>query len=277
MKIGIAIKRKKNINEKKAGLQFSFEIVHTWKDLQKHNKMKGVRPISRDFYDCVKLLEHNKILEEEILKFRKKFNINTEMDYPDVFIRDKTTKYDKSSYKNMTERLKYIGVIQQSFSMPAWLQNIRTFQILFYKGIVLPDFMPNVNISLTENFDPDYKSAPVKIFINYSDVKKNTLITYINDNWKQISEEVIKLPKPPKYFLSARDKEIYDLYKKGKSYRQIADIMAEKSEDEAAADVAVVKTACRRADQLISSVFKRKKGISGKSLQKTPFKLFSRE
>jgi hypothetical protein len=237
------------------------KILYSWNDINKHNKLKDAIFISKDFFDTVKILEYNILLEQEIKKFRQKFKIPDNLDFiefhnnNDCFRKQKTEKEnDKISWQ---ERM-YLHILLEGFNMPQWFKENVVNNGLFYTNVMGFINIKTENITFEVNGDNFSSAYRLDISINTT-IKKNTLISYINKNWKKISAEISKLPPLEKYSLSDRDIRIVDLKNEGKTYRQITDIIAKKFKDkDSNFDEATIKTAYLRAKKLISSVFERK-------------------
>jgi len=259
MKIGIVVSKKA-----KSGLRLGggfyykpTEVLYSWPEIQAHNEKKDSLPVSREFFRIVKLLERNQALEEEIKKFREKFNIPNDYNLLDV----------SNALKVPAGAGNYLYKISQEFKTPKWLDWRRTvcgervFQSLFYASAINAMYVLNpiepLGFYLHKNEDLNEKR--VVISIAHAGVKKNTVLSYIENNWKQISEEIKKLSEVPRYSLSPRDLKIVDLKRQGLSYTKIAEEMSKKSGYEKDCSIEVAKTAYMRANKLISDMFKKTK------------------
>ena len=96
MNIGFAVAK---INEVDDCMQFyDIKTVYTLKEIREYIKQGYYCPVkSKEFFNCIKLLEQNRLFIEEVKKFRKEFNVPENISYP---------KYEEELYRyrrNMDE------------------------------------------------------------------------------------------------------------------------------------------------------------------------------
>jgi hypothetical protein len=259
MRIGIGIRKEL----KKYDLEYSVgdKVCFSWEEAEKYLKGKSKHvyfTTTKEIFNTFKILERNAALAHEIQKFREKFKITLDFVHANQYlvIPDEEGGYTTLPNFALSKKgIKYLQDILENFNTPKFF-NLPILRDLFCFQVI-SDAPKIANISIVQGFD--FVDSLVSIHITSSNVKKNTLLAFIDKNWGKIEEVLSKSQTMEIPYISDRDLRIFDLKQTGKTYRQISNIICKEfPEKDSNYDEATIKTAYQRAKKNISSVFERK-------------------
>ncbi len=238
-------------------------VLYTWDQIQQHNQLPNAVNIPWNLFIFVKLLERNTLLEQEINAFRCKFGqLNGEVAQIRLIY-----DWNKRARQMDAELIRKYPTWR---AMYFYLQNLETkikFHVrlkeaagnlfpLFYAGIIDAGLV-NKNEWTNSPINLVYqrgKHPSVNISIRYQNVKKNEVITYVKNHWKQIQSLSKQLPETAPYTVSKRDWWIVRLRDdKRRTYSQVIDVIDRIYKGKHNLDESVVKTAYKRAKKKIAS------------------------
>ena len=238
-------------------------VLYTWNQIQQHNQLPNAVNIPWNLFIFVKLLERNSLLEQEINDFRSQFGqITTEQEQIRLAY-DANNRLPNVSmellckYPNGKEMYRYLQKAKARLKFPTRFNEIAgNLFPLFYAG-VLEARLVNKNEWTDTPINLVYQRGrhpSVNISIRYQNVKKNEVITYVKNHWKQIQSLSKQLPETAPYTISQRDLWIVRLRDdKRRSYIRITDVLRRLSKERIDLDEAAVKTAYKRAKKKIAS------------------------
>lgn len=262
LKIGLIAHRKgPSIDTAKS----AYKVLYTMQDIKIHNNIPGNFPVQEGQLHIAQMLSRNNTFQHAIEDFRKQFGyVDRDQDRLAVYQR----KYlDSDAYYNM-QKAQGIKPLKHSMAMEQYLMGFyHKYQIVFDGKKMAGEFMLPLffaGILDTSNYWHTWTNAPITHFldhglninIRYNNVKKNTIVNYVERHWKELKEDIQALPSKGEYNVSERDWQIYELREKGITYSKIADKLSANNPDpDGAIDEAVVKTAYQRVCKKIDSVF----------------------
>ena len=258
LKIGIVA----GIRQSENNVKYT-KVLYRWDQILKHNEPPRAVIVPWNLFVFVKLLERNALLEQEINSFRAKFGqVNGEVSQIRLIY-----EWNKHARQMDAELIRKYPTWR---AMYFYLQNLETkikFHArlkeaagnlfpLFYAGIIDAGLV-NKNEWTDSPINLVYqrgKHPSVNISIRYQNVKKNEVITYVKNHWKQIQSLSKQLPETAPYTISQRDLLIVRLRDdKRRSYIRITDVLRRLSKERIDLDEAAVKTAYKRAKKKIAS------------------------
>lgn len=240
-----------------------------WSEIQKYSK-EHLTP-DEETYMLFKALEKNKDFEKEIIKARVRIGIP-----PEGFSWEEYKKFH--DYKRNIDPKEIEIYLNFLRSYPKEVERIRRKMKISMvverqlKDIILGNFIEPYfrgigyapDIELDEDLDeiPDGDVESVTIHISKK-IKKNEFIKFIEENWPDIEQYILKFPEEGRFFVSIRDLRIVELRDEYKlKYKDIADRIIKEfgivnyggsiNEDS-------IKTAYKRAKQKISSLASKRK------------------
>lgn len=214
--------------------------------------------------DFLEIVRRNSILEEQIKFFREKFKIEENLPFANYYyhidLSNEQTDYDvvvertkditiKENIEITEEQYKFIKKIYKQFHIHELLRPLLVN--LLYTGKIL---LSQINIGMIR-IEED--AMDVNIVISSNKITQHTLTSYIEDNWKEISNKIEKIPNTQKELvLNKRHKAIYDMHFYDK--KKFADIYEQYNDY---ANSGSVKSIANETKKKIESVFKLKKPI----------------
>lgn len=213
--------------------------------------------------DFLEIVRRNSTLEEQIKIFREKFEIKENLPFANYYYNDLLNEQTddnvvvertkditiKENIEITEEQYKFIKKIYKQFHIHELLKPLLVN--LLYTGKIL---LSQINIGMIRI---EENAMGVNIVISSNKITQHTLTSYIEDNWKEISNKIEKIPNTQKELvLNKRHKAIYDMRSYGK--KKFADIYEQYNDY---ANSGSVKSIANETKKKIESVFKLKKTI----------------